>query len=180
MLPSISELVFGGEDPVNVYAVVDGAKVPLLLDVFAEHEVEGACLLSGRLEPAVAAVAPYVVQLEPGSRLSEWLLGDYWAADALIVLRTEHGPGAVVSYLRGLTVAKLPDGSRAYFRFFDPRVFRAYLPTCTDEEQDAFFGEVAESFWVEAGAGATAVEALEFAPGAVLEPRRHRVASADD
>lgn len=177
-LPSISEALFRVEDPVNVYAVVDGAKVPLLLDVLEEHEFEGSCLLPGRLEPDVAAVAPYVVQLEPGSRLTEWLLGDYWDADALIVLRAELGPGPVVKHLRGLTVAKLPDGARAYFRFYDPRVLRAYLPTCTEEEQAVFFGEVAQSFWVDAGTEAASAVALEFVPDDGAEPRRHPVASA--
>ena len=63
-LPSIPELLYSGVEPFHVYAVVDAAKVPVLLDVLQEHAYEGACLLPGRLEPDVAAAAPYVLLLE--------------------------------------------------------------------------------------------------------------------
>jgi hypothetical protein len=39
-------------------------------------------------------------------------------------------------------MAQLPDGKIVYFRFYDPRVLRAYLTTCTDDEIRTFFGPV--------------------------------------
>jgi hypothetical protein len=35
-----------------------------------------------------------------------------------------------------------PDGRRLYFRYYDPRVFRVYLPTCNAEEMEQVFGPV--------------------------------------
>ncbi len=176
--PSIPELLFGFSEPLNVYVVIDAAKIPLLLDILEEHDFEGACLLPGRLAPDVAAAAPYVILLEPDSRLCEWLLKEYWRADAFIALRSEHALGPVMKHLRGLTVAKVPDGSRAYFRFYDPRVLRAYLPTCTDEERAIFFGDVVLSYWVDAGRAVESASALEFDPGTEPEPVRHLVSSS--
>ncbi|MDG1048820.1 MAG: DUF4123 domain-containing protein [Planctomycetota bacterium] len=178
--PSISEVLFQASEPTKVYVVIDAAKIPLLLDILAEHDFEGACLLPGRLAPDVAAVAPYVILLEPGSRLCEWLLKGYWRADAFIALRSDHALGPVTKHLRGLTVAKVPDGSRAYFRFYDPRVLRAYLPTCTDEERTIFFGDVVRSFWADAGGAVESALALEFDPSTELEPARHPVSSPAD
>ena len=34
------------------------------------------------------------------------------------------------------------DGKQLYFRFYDPRVLRLYLPTCTPEEVRRSFGPV--------------------------------------
>ena len=40
------------------------------------------------------------------------------------------------------------DGKTLYFRFYDPRVLRMFLPTCAPEQLAEFFGPV-ESFYVE-------------------------------
>jgi hypothetical protein len=34
------------------------------------------------------------------------------------------------------------EGRKLYFRFYDPRVLRVYLPTCTTDERSTFFGPV--------------------------------------
>ena len=34
------------------------------------------------------------------------------------------------------------DGKPLYFRFYDPRVFRVYLPTCNESELEIIFGPV--------------------------------------
>ena len=41
------------------------------------------------------------------------------------------------------------DEKEVYFRFYDPRVLRTFLPTCTPEETTEFFGPV-RSYLVEA------------------------------
>ena len=45
-------------------------------------------------------------------------------------------------HFRQFLLAALPDGKQVYFRFYDPRVLRVYLPTCTPEEIYRFFGPV--------------------------------------
>jgi hypothetical protein len=58
-------------------------------------------------------------------------------------------------------MVKLPDGKQVYFRFYDPRVLRVYLPTCTVEEMRTFFGPI-KCFLTE---GDKPEAALRFAPG---------------
>jgi len=58
----------------------------------------------------------------------------------------------VRNHLRRFVMAKLTDGRSVYFRFYDPRVLRAYLPTCTEEEVQSFFGPV-ERYAMENGDG---------------------------
>ena len=41
------------------------------------------------------------------------------------------------------------DGAVFYFRFYDPRVMRLYLPTCLEKELRTVFGPV-RAFFIEA------------------------------
>jgi hypothetical protein len=41
-------------------------------------------------------------------------------------------------------------GNRLVFRYYDPRVLRVYLPTCTASELRRVFGPI-ECFWMESG-----------------------------
>ena len=45
-------------------------------------------------------------------------------------------------------MVRLPDGRVVNFRFYDPRVFRVYLPTCNEAEAEFVFGPF-ESFFLE-------------------------------
>ena len=39
---------------------------------------------------------------------------------------------------------KTEEGQELYFRYYDPRVLRTYLPTCTPDELEQVFGPVLE------------------------------------
>ena len=52
-------------------------------------------------------------------------------------------------------------GQEYFFRYYDPRVLRKYLPTCTPEEVRSFFGPV-RSFIAENNAPALAEMAARF------------------
>lgn len=44
------------------------------------------------------------------------------------------------------------NGQPLYFRFYDPRVLGAFLPTCTDQQRGAVFGDI-EAFVIEGPRG---------------------------
>ncbi len=44
---------------------------------------------------------------------------------------------------RFLLVEDDETGERFFFRFYDPRTLRVFLPTCTPRQREDFFGEVA-------------------------------------
>jgi hypothetical protein len=46
-------------------------------------------------------------------------------------------------HLRHFLMVEIEGGKPVYFRFYDPRVLRVYLPTCTDQERQQFFGPLA-------------------------------------
>ena len=49
------------------------------------------------------------------------------------------------------------DGKPLYFRYYDPRVLRVYLPTCNESELKTVFGPVTH-YWVEGEDGNSMIE----------------------
>ncbi len=134
----------------NVFVILDGALIPDLLAQLEQYQPEYCCLYRGELPADLAAAAPYLVRLEYGSALVKWLLlegfGRHWGifavAKANLRIMRQH--------FRSLLTVQLPEGKTVYFRFYDPRVFRTFLPTCRLEEQQRLFGPVLQ-YWVESG-----------------------------
>ena len=130
------------EADTTAYALLDGASVPDLRDHLWEHEPEHACLYSGDLEPDMAEVAPYVVRLEPEADFTAWVLGQGWGRHWGIFALA--GPDTDLRdmrrHFREFTMVRGPDGELLYFRYYDPRVLRVYLPLCNEEEMRSIFG----------------------------------------
>ena len=126
----------------NIYAVLDGASVPNLPQVLWEQRPEHVCLYRGELEPDMAEVAPYLVRLESGSPFTDWLIGQGWGNHWGIFAITPPDVTLQVmrQHFRRFLMVLDPQGERMYFRYYDPRVLRVYLPTCNTEELGVLFG----------------------------------------
>lgn len=128
----------------NLYTVLDGASVPELPQILWEHEPEHACLYRGELEPDMAAVAPYLVRLEHGHSFTKLVCEQGWGNHWGIFAMT---PGEVDirvlrQHFRRFLMVYDPNGKLVYFRYYDPRVLRVYLPTCNAEEIKIVFGPI--------------------------------------
>lgn len=138
---SLMEELFAGEEA-NLYAVLDGASVEDLLPRLYGLRPEFKCLYRGELEPDVAAVAPYLVQLDPGDEFTEWVVSEGWGQHWGIFAASDADLRTVHQYLRTLNIVHAPDLKPLLFRYYDPRVLRQYLPTCNAEELGTVFGPV--------------------------------------
>ncbi len=128
----------------NVYAVLDGASVEQLPQLLWEHEPENICLYRGEQEPDMAAVAPYLIKLEydhPFTKLvCEKGWGNHWGIFA--ITPAEVNIRVMRTHFRKFLMVYDPDENLLYFRYYDPRVLRIYLPTCNFEELGLVFGPV--------------------------------------
>lgn len=126
----------------NVYAVLDGASVPNLPQVLWEMEPEHICLYRGKLEPDMAAAAPYLVNLLRGHPFTDWLLAEGWGKHwgFFAVTPGEADLKTMRTHFRRFLMVTGPDDKPLYFRYYDPRVLRVYLPTCNREELNFVFG----------------------------------------
>jgi len=141
IIQTVSGELFKNEE-LNVFTVLDGASIPDLLRQLHEQRPEHVCLYRGELEPDMAEVAPYLVRLEPDSDFTDWLFEKGWGEHWGIFALSRESLSAMRRHFRALTVVYTPDNKPVYFRYYDPRVMRAYLPTCNVEELSKVFGPI--------------------------------------
>jgi hypothetical protein len=130
------------DSAVYVYAVLDGASVPDLLPKLYEAMPEFECLYRGELEPDMAEVAPYLVCLEPDTYFADWVMDNGWGSHWGIYAAAYAGFRDMRKHFRKFLTVYDPEGRPMLFRYYDPRVIRSYLPTCSDEELLTVFGPV--------------------------------------
>jgi hypothetical protein len=135
-------------DAPTVFALVDAARDDEIYPALLKADCEWVCLYRGDAAVTMAEVAPYLVELDPHARFTSWLLEKAWGNSWCVFLHAGVALERLQAHFRRLVMAQLPDGKMVYFRFYDPRVLRAYVPTCTAEEAARFFGPV-ERFIVE-------------------------------
>jgi hypothetical protein len=171
-LESVYHSLFDDRD-MNVYAVLDGAAMPSLPELLWDREPEYVCLYAGDLQPDVAAVAPYLVKLERTSRFTDIAMMRVWGKSRGVFAVTDGSTGLaeLSRHFRRFLLVRDYEGGRLYFRFYDPRVLRTYLPTCNAEELDFVFGPV-RRFVAEDG---TASTLLHFSRngGGLIRVERH-------
>ena len=138
---SLAEILFGGHD-VGVFAVLDGASAPKLVQTLHEHNPENCCLYPGELKPDMAAVAPYLVRLEPGKEFTELILREGWGVHWGIFVVSSSDLRTLRDHFREFHKVELPDQRTVIFRYYDPRVLRIFLPVCNETELTLFFGPV--------------------------------------
>jgi hypothetical protein len=144
------------QDPeLHTYAVLDGASIPDLLDhLYGDPRPAFVCLYRGELAPDMAEVAPYLVQLKPETPFTDWLLSEGWGKHWGIFALSSADMIAIRKHFRTFLMVKSPEGKQVYFRYYDPRVLRIFLPTCNSEETGLVFGPVV-SYLCEADRPAT-------------------------
>lgn len=126
----------------DLVALVDGARDRSISLRLLEYKDQCQSLYEGPRGDALAMYGPYLVKFGNESPLLESLVADGWGKAWGVYLTTAAPITEVRAHFRRFLEVRLPNGREAYFRFYDPRVLRLYLPTCTEEERKRFFGPV--------------------------------------
>ena len=128
----------------QVFAVLDGARDPRIAPMIRLCRLEYYCLYAGKLSPHLQNAAPYIVHLALNSPFTTDLLTQGWGKSWGFF--TQSPPHVTIKqqriHFRTLLRVKDESGRKLIFRFYDPRVLRVYLPTCTKAEIKQFFGPI--------------------------------------
>jgi hypothetical protein len=138
----LRQRIFADPDA-KVFAVLDGASVTGLVRKLWEHKAAHYCLFPGELEPDMAEVAPYVVELAAETPFTDWVIAEGWGEHWGIFAASPADLRTVRGHFRMLVQAFDEEGTPMIFRYYDPRVFRTYLPTCDGAQREEMFGPVA-------------------------------------
>lgn len=143
LLPPFPEKV-----EMRAFALLDAARDDRIYPALLRADCEWVCLYRGDAASTMAEVAPYLVQLERGSRFGKWAIEEGWGNSWGVFMNAPVKMEVLRAHFRRFVYVQLPDGRSVYFRFYDPRVLRVYLPTCTPKEAETMFGPV-ERYLVE-------------------------------
>lgn len=131
-------------EPMDVYAVLDGAAVRQLPDMLEEENAEHASLQDvDASDPVALTRAAYVTRISRFSRVCDWLATEGWGRNWGFFAMCKAGTDfdEVLRHFRELMQVRLPDGRIVFFRFFDPRVWRPFLPSCDAPQLKQLFAQ---------------------------------------
>jgi hypothetical protein len=150
----------GDSTPGSLWAILDCARDRRIYHELTASRVDHQCLYSGSLPTEIKWVAPYMVELNPRGRFTRMLLEQGWGRSWGIFVRVNDWT-RLRHHLRKLLTVQFEDGRKLLFRFYDPRVLRVFLPTCTRGELEQVFGPVA-AYHAESPAGQPGVVSFAF------------------
>lgn len=134
-----------------LYGIVDTARDPRLHRLVTASP-NHACLFEGEIAEPLDSAAPYLVEITDDTPLKAAWRGEGWGKAWGILVKSSLPLKELRRHLRKFLMAQLPDGQVVFFRYYDPRVWRVYWPTCNDEERarwlegvDEFVAEPAEA-----------------------------------
>jgi len=129
-------------EPGAVYAVVDGAQdYELVVAAATEHEKTVQSLFRGQTSLELAEVAPYLVPVD----VADSFLDKWWQRRGInvgMLICTSADAHDLCEHLRSIFLVEVEGGCPSFFRFYDPRVARIFLPTCSEADAKEFFGPI--------------------------------------
>jgi hypothetical protein len=136
-----------------LFALVDAARDKerenAVLRLVSEAGRDAASLYSGRRADRLASAAPYIVRIT--GRIPRFA-SDFWEKSSGVILASASPIEELRAHFKRLLVAETEARDTVYFRFYDPRVLRIFIPSCSPAQARRFFGPVAW-FLVEGRAG---------------------------
>lgn len=126
----------------SLFAVLDAARDPQVWKTLGELGSERECLFAGRLSPVLQAASPYIVRLAPGSVACERVIERGWGQAWGIFLAARTGLREVRRHLRTFLRVQTEERKALFFRYYDPRVLRVFLPTCDAKQLEQIFGPI--------------------------------------
>ena len=118
------------------------------LDQAKSLNQDSISLYAGLPLEILESVSPYIFFLDEGGSLSYWLTEQGWGKSWGIYIRTAVNGEDLYHHFRKFITVFTDQGKELYFRFYDPRALRIFLPTCNENQLKEFFGPV-DSFIME-------------------------------
>jgi len=129
-------------EPPQVYALLDAARDESIYPKIVNSDLESTCLFQGENARKLAWVAPYLVLLRRDDPFTEWVVENGWGKSWGVFAGSPAPLNELKRHFRTFLMVYDDEGSSLYFRYYDPRVLRAYLPTCNAEELGSVFGPI--------------------------------------
>ncbi|MFQ5462505.1 MAG: DUF4123 domain-containing protein [Phycisphaerae bacterium] len=135
------------------FAIMDAAQDASSPQRAIDAGLQTECLYAGPQGAQLSHVAPHLCVFDFESPFADWWLRS-WGHNHGVLVQSAASFKDVRKQLRRFLIVKNEAGKKLRFRFYDPRILRAFLPVCTAAELRQFFGPMMRYF-VEGRGGAT-------------------------
>lgn len=129
----------------RVHAVLDGARDPAIGALLASSPKPPVSLFRDAA-PELAAVGPWLVELVPGHEWTFELLESSFGRAWGVFCESAVSDVLLQRHLRGFLRVRSPDQKILFFRWYDPRILRLYLPTANAVETRRVAGPIFRYF----------------------------------
>ena len=145
------------EEGAALYLLLDTASDESVMEHLAAASEPFAVLGPGKKNPELVPCSPVLVHCDEGTTLVDWFAREAWGGNHGVALTSPCELEQLAEHLDALLTVNLEGRGRLFFRLYDPRILRTYLPTCTEAEVAHFFGPV-KRFLVEPPGGTTILD----------------------
>ena len=126
----------------NNYLILDAASAGQSIATARERDPGHISLFREKGEAFLKDVAPFLFKIDIPGGFWAWYGQTGWGNSHGVALSAEVSRENLYKHLRRLLTVRTGDKREFYFRFYDPRVLRIFLPTCDKDQILEFFGPV--------------------------------------
>jgi hypothetical protein len=124
------------------YILLDAARMGETIETAKGINPDFDSLYRGRSEESLAVVAPYLFIFKQNTEFGQWYIENGWGDAWGILIRSYLPMPELHKHFRKFLIVGTEDNQELYFRFYDPRVLRIFLPTCDQQQLREFFGPI--------------------------------------
>jgi len=130
------------------YILLDAARMEAAISKAKELNPKHESLYREKGDAYLADVGPFLFQSNHYKEFKTFYTEEGWGNSWGVLLKTNEPFPTIHTHFRKFLLVKTEDGEELYFRFYDPRVLRIFLPTCDTAQLKEFFGPI-QSFYCE-------------------------------
>lgn len=130
------------------FILLDAARMSGAMDEAKKLNPLHESLYKAKEDELLQSVAPYLFKFDNQGEFNNYFLEKGWGDSWGVLVSSRASFEEIHKHFRRFLMVKTEDGVELYFRFYDPRVLRIFLPTCDMKQLAEFFGPV-QSFLLE-------------------------------
>ncbi len=124
------------------HILLDAARMGEAMEMAQQRNSTHDSLYRGRSEESLSEVAPYIFTLIGKKEFLAWYFDKGWGDSWGVIVKSVYPMEELHKHFRKFLMVQTEDGEELYFRFYDPRVLRIFLPTCDQSQIREFFEKI--------------------------------------
>ncbi len=126
------------------HLLLDAARMNSFMDEARELNPEHASLYRNKrgADEILPEVAPFLFSFPYSADFTDFVIDKGWGDSWGLWVESKVGFDALYDHFRRFLMVQTEEGKKLYFRFYDPRVLRIFLPTCDAGQLKDFFGPI--------------------------------------